>query len=156
MKVKVYVEGGGDGRDLRTRCRMGFSLFFQKANLAGRMPKIIACGSRNSTFDKFRAAFLTRKADEFIVLLVDSEDPIAQGAGRWQHLTGRDGWAKPHDTTDEHAHLMVHPDAGWPRAVAHPRLPQFRACPTRAPGSSNDGLAAQRYTLCTIRAGGRG
>ena len=48
-----------------------------------------------------------------------------------------------------------HP-AGWPRVVAHPRLPQIRACPIRAPGSSNDGLAAQRYTLCTTRAGGRG
>ena len=46
--------------------------------------------------------------------------------------------------------------AGWPRVVTHPRLPQIRACPTRAPGSSNDGLAAQRYTLCTTRAGGRG
>ena len=48
------------------------------------------------------------------------------------------------------------PDAGWPRAVTRPRLPQIRACPTRAPGSSNDGLAAQRHTLCTTRAGGRG
>ena len=47
-------------------------------------------------------------------------------------------------------------EAGWPRAVTHPRLPQIRACPTRAPGSSNDGLAAQRHTLCTTRAGGRG
>ena len=47
-------------------------------------------------------------------------------------------------------------EAGWPRAVTHPRLPRFRACPIRAPGSSDDGLAAQRYTLCTTRAAGRG
>ena len=46
--------------------------------------------------------------------------------------------------------------AGWPRAVTHPRLPQFRTCPTKASGSSNDGLAAQRYTLCTTREWGRG
>ena len=46
--------------------------------------------------------------------------------------------------------------AGWPRAVTHPRLPQIRACPTRAPGSSNDGLAAQRYTLWTTCTAGRG
>ena len=46
--------------------------------------------------------------------------------------------------------------AGWPRAVTHPRLPRFRACPIRAPGSSDNGLAAQRYTLCTTRAAGRG
>ena len=48
------------------------------------------------------------------------------------------------------------PRAGWPRAVAHPRLPQIRACPTQAPGSSGNGLAARRYTLFTTRAGGRG
>ena len=26
--------------------------------------------------------------------------------------------------------------AGWPRVIAHPRLPQIRTCPTRASGSS--------------------
>ena len=46
--------------------------------------------------------------------------------------------------------------AGWPRAVAHPRLPQIRTCPIKASGSSNNGLAAQRYTLCTTLAKGRG
>ena len=46
--------------------------------------------------------------------------------------------------------------AGWPRAVAHPRLPQIRACAIDALGSSDDGLAAQRYTLCTTRGGGSG
>ena len=46
--------------------------------------------------------------------------------------------------------------AGWPRAVAHPRLPRIRTCPIKAYGSSDNGFAAQRYTLCTTRAGGRG
>ena len=39
------------------------------------------------------------------------------------------------------------PLAGWPRVVAHPRLPQFRACAIDALGSSDNGLAVQRYTL---------
>ena len=51
---------------------------------------------------------------------------------------------------------FVAEQAGWPRAVTHPRLPRIRACPIRAPGSSDNGLAAQRYTLCTTRTGGRG
>ena len=46
--------------------------------------------------------------------------------------------------------------AGWPRAVTHPRLPQIRTCPIRAYGSSDNEFAAQRYTLCTRRAAGRG
>ncbi len=113
MKVKIYVEGGGDGRDLRTRCRMGFGSFFEKANLAGRMPRVIACGGRKTAFDKFRTAFGARKAEEFIVLLVDSEDPVADGAGPWQHLAGRDGWDRPREATDEHAHLMVQCMEAW-------------------------------------------
>ena len=101
VKVKVYVEGGGDSKDLRTRCRMGFSSFFEKANFAGRMPRIIACGGRGTAFDRFRTALRSRREDEFIVLLVDSEDPIAEGSGTWEHLAGRDGWDTPADAADE-------------------------------------------------------
>ena len=113
MKVKVYVEGGGDGKSLRTRCREGFNSFFAKTNLAGRMPKIIACGSRNTAFDKFRTALGSRNAEDFIVLLVDSEDPVADGAGPWLHLRTRDGWESPDDATDENAHLMVQCMETW-------------------------------------------
>ena len=113
MKVKVYVEGGGDGKSLRTRCREGFSSFFAKANFAGRMPQIIACGGRKSAFDKFRTAWESRKAEEFIILLVDSEDPVADGAGPWLHLRNRDGWEKPDEARDENAHLMVQCMEAW-------------------------------------------
>lgn len=113
MKVKVYVEGGGDGRDLRTRCRRGFSAFFERASLAGRMPRIVACGSRETAFDRFRTAFGARKAGEFVVLLVDSEAPVADDAGSWEHLARRDGWNKPGEATDEHAHLMVECMEAW-------------------------------------------
>ena len=114
MKVKIYVEGGGDSKDLRTRCRKGFSSFFEKANLAGRMPRVIACGGRDAAFDKFRTAFGARKAEEFIVLLVDSENPVADDAGPWKHLAGRDGWHMPDAATDENAHLMVQCEVASP------------------------------------------
>ena len=113
MKVKVYVEGGGDAKDLRTRCRRGFGSFFEKANLAGRMPQVIACGGRGAVFDKFRTALESRKAEEFIVLLVDSEDPVAEDSGSWQHLAGRDGWERPLGAMDENAHLMVRCMEAW-------------------------------------------
>ena len=113
MKIKIYVEGGGDGRDLRTRCRKGFSCFFERANLAGRMPRVIACGGRDSAFDKFRTAIEARKAGEFIVLLVDSENPVADGGGPWKHLARVDGWDRPVEAVDEHAHLMVQCMEAW-------------------------------------------
>ena len=113
MKIKVYVEGGGDGKSLRTKCRQGFSSFFAKSNLAGRMPQIIACGGRNSAFDKFRTALGSRNAEEFIVLLVDSEDPVADGAGPWLHLRTRDSWERPDVATEENAYLMVQCMEAW-------------------------------------------
>ena len=113
MKVKVYVEGGGDSKDLRTRCRLGFSSFFEKGNLAGRMPQVIAGGSRRKAFEKFCVALRARKPEEFIVLLVDSEDPVAAGVGPWQHLAARDGWERPQDAADEHGHLMVQCMEAW-------------------------------------------
>jgi hypothetical protein len=113
VTAKVYVEGGGDGRELRARCREGFSSFFGKANLPERMLKIIACGGRQSAYDKFCAALRSSNKQEFIVLLVDSEGPVAAGAGSWQHLAGRDGWDRPRAATDEHAHLMVQCMEAW-------------------------------------------
>ena len=113
MKVKVYVEGGGDGKSLQTKCRRGFSSFFEKANLFGRMPTVIACGGRESAFDKFCIALRSRNAEEFIVLLVDSEGPVADGSGTWLHLGTRDGWERPDEAADENAHLMVQCMEAW-------------------------------------------
>ena len=113
MKVKVYVEGGGESKSLRTKCRQGLSAFFEKANLVGRMPRIIACGGRDSAYDKFCIALRSRNAEEFIVLLVDSEGPVADGSGPWLHLSTRDRWTKPDDATDENGHLMVQCMEAW-------------------------------------------
>ena len=50
---------------------------------------------------------------EFIVLLVDSEGPVAEGSGPWSHLEASDGWDRPEDATDENAHLMVQCMEAW-------------------------------------------
>ena len=113
MKVKVYVEGGGGGRELRAKCRRGFSSFFREAGLAGRMPKIIACGGRQSAYDKFRAALSSASEQEYIALLVDSEGPVAEGSGPWLHLSNRDHWATPDGARDCNAHLMVQCMEAW-------------------------------------------
>ena len=113
MNVKVYVEGGGTTRDLRTRCRQGFRLFFEKANLAGRMPRIVACGSRHTAFDKFCTALSANDGGDFMVLLVDSEGPLRKGVGPWRYLEAQDDWARPQDATDENIHLMVQCMESW-------------------------------------------
>lgn len=115
VAVKVYVEGGGDRRDLKTRCRQGFSKFFEKSGLKGRMPKIIACGGRRAAYDDFCVALQEAKPGEFIVLLVDSEAPVADGIESWAHLAARegDGWTKPSTADNDNAHLMVQCMETW-------------------------------------------
>ena len=111
MNVKVYVEGGGDRRETRTKCRKGFNYFFRKTDLARQMPRVISCGGRQKTYDKFCTAVAQAEEDTFIVLLVDSEAPVT---GRpWLHLRDRDNWLTPSNATDNNAHLMVQCMEAW-------------------------------------------
>ena len=111
MSVKIYVEGG-PGR-LEGECRRGFREFLEKAGLKGRMPGIIACGGRGTAYDKFCTAQRNAKANEFVVLLVDSEEGVEGGVGPWDFLRNRDGWDKPDGTSDDNAHLMVQCMEAW-------------------------------------------
>ena len=54
VSVKIYVEGGGDSKELRTRCREGYSKLIKKLGFVGRMPKIVACGGRNKAYEDFK------------------------------------------------------------------------------------------------------
>jgi len=119
--VKLYVEGGGDSNVLKTACREGFSEFLSKAGLKGKMPRIVACGSRGNAFDSFRTAI---NSGEDALLLVDSEAPVSancqQGDDQkswdpWQHLKNRKGdrWDKPGNAGKEDCHLMVQCMEAW-------------------------------------------
>ena len=106
VSIALYVEGGGDSKDLKTMCRRGFRMFVEKAGLKGRMPRISACGGRQNTYESFATAL--NVGDRIPILLVDSEDPLT-AANRWEHLRNRDGWARPNGASNDHCHLMVPP-----------------------------------------------
>lgn len=76
------------------------------------MPKPIACGGREQTFDMFQRA-LSDHQDAINILLVDSEEYVADGVGPWSHLKACDHWDQPTGTTDEHGHLMVQCMEAW-------------------------------------------
>jgi hypothetical protein len=76
MSVKIYVEGGGDQRKLKRECRRAFSKFFEKAEFKGKMPRVVACGSRNDSYADFCTAVKTSSTSELPLLLVDSEAPV--------------------------------------------------------------------------------
>ena len=113
--IKIYVEGGGDQANLKTECRKAFSKFVEKCGLRGRMPRIIACGSRNEAYDDFCTALRRASAEEYIFLLVDSETTVQvmHQNNPWQHLKDRDNWNRPNGAQDEQAHLMVQCMENW-------------------------------------------
>ena len=113
MSIKVYVEGGGDSDLLKRQCRGGFKEFFEKAGLKGRLPKVIPCGSREKTYDRFCTAINDAEAGSFIVLLVDSEAAVTSGDSPWEHLRKRDSWTQPSAATDDSAQLMVQCMEAW-------------------------------------------
>ena len=113
MSTRLYVEGGGDHKPSRTECRQAFREFLRKAGLAGRLPRIFASGGRERAYDDFRHALGASRGDDFVVLLVDSEGPVATDAGRWRYLKDSDGWDKPAEATDDHVHLMVQCMEAW-------------------------------------------
>ena len=93
--------------------RRGFRLFLEKAGLEGSMPRIIACGSRTMAYDRFCTAQEQARADEFIVLLVDSEEGVEEDVEPWAFLERRDRWDKPDGARDDNAHLMVQCMEAW-------------------------------------------
>ena len=114
MKVTVLVEGAGnDNKALRIRCRKAFRSFFEKAGLAGRLPTTVPCGGRNAAYDRFCTALANAAVNEFVILLVDSEDTVPSATDPWQHLRTRDRWQKPQGATDDQAHLMVQCMESW-------------------------------------------
>ena len=104
--VTLYVEGGGDSKGLHSRCREGFRKLLENASFKGRMPRIVAGGGRDRAFDMFCKAQRTSGGTDCAILLVDSEEPV-RVATCWEHLQGRDHWARPHGATDDQAQLMV-------------------------------------------------
>ena len=77
------------------------------------MPRISACGSRQQAYKDYRGAVGHAKSDEFMVLLVDSEGPVAADSDAWSHLSQRDNWDRPPKAQDESAHLMVQCMEAW-------------------------------------------
>ena len=109
MSVKLCVEGGGDRKTLRRNLRRGLGKFIEKAGLQGKMPRMVACGSRNDAYHSFRTA---QDRGEPAMLLVDAEGPVSTSEP-WQHLKARDGWNRPDGATDDQCHLMVQVMESW-------------------------------------------
>jgi hypothetical protein len=112
-EIRIYIEGGGDGKNTKALIRQGFSSFLKELVQIAQSKrikwKIIICGSRNDAFSDFKNA-LEAHPDAFNVLLVDSEAPVKNSP--WEHLKFRDNWDSP-GVDDTHCHLMVQTMEAW-------------------------------------------
>ena len=106
VKAVVYLEGGGDSKDLKVRCREGFRKLFESSSFKQRMPRLVACGGRNNAFDDFKTAFHGNK-DRYVAMLIDSESPVKDAESPWAHLYEHDGWTRPEDAEDGQVFFMT-------------------------------------------------
>jgi hypothetical protein len=109
VSVKIYLEGGGgrqDSKALKIKCQEGFNRLFRKMGYSGRMPRLVACGSRNSTYTDFTIGLQEPRLD-YVAMLIDSEDPVKNPEKPWEHLKGRDDWDRPDCSDDENVLLMT-------------------------------------------------
>ena len=118
--VKLFVEGGGNAKDLRNECREGFRAFIASAGITQK-PRIFACGTRSEAFKDYCTAIAN---GEKAFLLVDSEAPVSEALSAqndstqwkpWLHLKNReaDRWDKPAKALDVECHLMVECMENW-------------------------------------------
>lgn len=106
MTAILYLEGGGDSKEIHVRCREGFRRLLERSGFAGKMPRLVACGSRENAFDDFISAHLGHKGT-FAALWIDSEEVLAELEEAWEHLQSRDHWARPVGAADEQVLFMT-------------------------------------------------
>ncbi len=106
MKVKIYIEGGGDSREQDDLFRAAWRAFFEKAGLK-RMPATFRGSGRDQAFKAYCNAVANPKPGELPLLLVDSEDLVTKGSNAWAHLKARDKWNKPAKVGATDAFLMI-------------------------------------------------
>ena len=107
MSATIYLEGGGDSKELHIRCREGFRKLLERCGFTGRLPRLIACGGRNATFDDFQTGHRLRGDSDYVAMLIDSEEPLNDLEAAWQHVSDHDGWSKPDGASDEHVLFMA-------------------------------------------------
>jgi len=113
VSAYIYIEGGGDSKELHVRCREAFRRLLDRCGFTGRMPRLVACGGRAATFDDFTTAHHQAVQGDYVAMLVDSEDPVADIDQTWVHLKQRDNWSKPAGVNDEQVLLMATCTETW-------------------------------------------
>jgi hypothetical protein len=113
VRTRIYLEGGGDTRDTLARCREGFRKFLENCGFTGRLPRLFASGGRGAAYEDFKTAHESSAAGDFVAMLIDSEEPIADIEKTWTHLAKHGPGKKPKGAHDDPVLLMVTCMESW-------------------------------------------
>jgi hypothetical protein len=122
-QIRIYFEGGGDGRSGKDELRRAMDGFLKplkdQARRKGCGWTLVCCGGRSSAWSKFQNAARSYP-EETVILLVDSESEVRYSTnpipddGPKQHLRNRvgDGW-ETDSYPSKNIHLMVQCMETW-------------------------------------------
>jgi len=110
VSAHIYVEGGGDSKELRIRCREGFRKLIENCGFSGRMPRLTACGGRDAVYDDFKTRNAQKGSNDYVAMWIDSEEPMINIDRAWDHLqkvTTVTAWNKPERASDDQVLFMT-------------------------------------------------
>jgi hypothetical protein len=113
VSATLYIEGGARGPDskyLQIRCREGFRTLLEKCGFDGPIPALKACGGRDFTFRDFQKSHESKATGDYVAMLIDSEEPMADIEAAWKHLQNVktvNKWKKPKGATDDQVLFMT-------------------------------------------------
>lgn len=112
--IRIFVEGGGDGPNGKAAIRNGMNGFLKKVKESAERKhnlkwRLIPCGGRDEAFKKFIHE-LERSPSDFVILLVDSEDPVYKSPRL--HLRERENWGLQ-GVGEDNIHLMIQVMETW-------------------------------------------
>jgi Domain of unknown function (DUF4276) len=117
--VRVYIEGGAEGRVEDSDFRRGWKKFLNELHELARANgyhslEIVRGKGRSRTFHSFEK-HKTKWPNDLCVLLVDAETAVPEAARVWDVVARREGdnWQRPCWATDRHLYLMVHFVETW-------------------------------------------
>ena len=127
----------------------------QRARAKSLRWKLVPCGGRRQTFERFRNAVTEAQPDELVVLLVDAEAAVGNNTPR-AHLQTRDNWNLAFAANDM-VHLMVQVMETWivadPDTLAKYYGSRFRA--NSLPATANPETIHKTRIMTALRAATR-
>lgn len=112
-RVRIYIEGGAEGKTADNDFRRGWKKFLSKLHELAMQSgyqslEVVRCKGRSDAFRRFRY-YWKQYPHDLCALLVDSETAVPTNAQVWDVVAQRegDGWQRPDWAQEQHLYLMV-------------------------------------------------